>query len=166
MIGDKLLQNKDGVISETTFDEAKVGEKQLVGFYFSAHWCPPCRNFTPKLKKAFNGMVAAGVPITIIFLSSDGDDAEMKDYFKSHATISRFRSTLTRKRRSLTSSKCKAFPSSSSLTRTGRRSISTDAVRSRKKVKMRLRNGCESRFVAIFYNLFYTHLLVELRSEE
>ena len=25
-------------------------EKSLVLFYFSAHWCPPCRGFTPVLK--------------------------------------------------------------------------------------------------------------------
>ena len=40
LVGDKLLANKDGEICETTFDAARVGDKDLVGFYFSAHWCP------------------------------------------------------------------------------------------------------------------------------
>jgi len=82
LLGDKLLANKAGEISETSFDAAKVGDKDLVGFYFSAHWCPPCRNFTPKLKEAFNAM--DGEKITIIFVSSDKDENAMKDYFKSH----------------------------------------------------------------------------------
>merc|ERR1712038_793379 len=69
LIGDKLYVNKGG-------------DKDLVGFYFSAHWCPPCRNFTPVLKEAFNKM--DGDKITIIFVSSDQDEAGMKDYFKSH----------------------------------------------------------------------------------
>merc|ERR1712115_754415 len=81
-IGDKLLVNKGGEVGETTFDDAKVGDKDLVGFYFSAHWRPPCRNFTPVLKEAFNKM--DGDKITIIFVSSDQDEAGMKDYFKSH----------------------------------------------------------------------------------
>ena len=40
LVGDKLLVNKDGEISEVTFDASKAGDKALVGFYFSAHWCP------------------------------------------------------------------------------------------------------------------------------
>ncbi len=27
-----------------------VGGKDIIAFYFSAHWCPPCRAFTPILK--------------------------------------------------------------------------------------------------------------------
>merc|ERR1711972_562689 len=59
-----------------------IGDKPLVGFYFSAHWCPPCRGFTPVLKEAFNKM--DGDKITIIFVSSDQDKASMEDYFKAH----------------------------------------------------------------------------------
>ena len=29
-------------------DEAMAGKKALA-LYFSAHWCPPCRGFTPQL---------------------------------------------------------------------------------------------------------------------
>jgi nucleoredoxin len=41
------------------FDGTKVkakdalSSKKLVAFYFSAHWCPPCRGFTPVLKKFY-----------------------------------------------------------------------------------------------------------------
>jgi len=31
--------------------DALAGKKVLV--YFSAHWCPPCRGFTPLLKEAY-----------------------------------------------------------------------------------------------------------------
>ena len=41
-------------------DESVVGadsalaDKKLIGFYFSAHWCPPCRLFTPVLAEFYN----------------------------------------------------------------------------------------------------------------
>jgi len=28
-----------------------TGAGRTLGLYFSAHWCPPCRGFTPKLGK-------------------------------------------------------------------------------------------------------------------
>ena len=31
-----------------------AGDSPLVGIYFSAHWCPPCRGFTPKLVEFFS----------------------------------------------------------------------------------------------------------------
>ena len=60
----------------------KDGQKQLseilqgadlkyVGIYFSAHWCPPCRNFTPVLAEFYNSVNQNGKILEIIFVSSD-----------------------------------------------------------------------------------------------
>merc|ERR1712227_711490 len=58
---------------------AKIAGKPFA-LYFSAHWCPPCRGFTPKLAEWYN----AGLKdkMEIIFVSSDRDEASFNDYFK------------------------------------------------------------------------------------
>merc|ERR1712063_241733 len=48
--GAKLVK-ADG--SSVEADSALEG-KDLILFYFSAHWCPPCRQFTPMLKDRSN----------------------------------------------------------------------------------------------------------------
>ena len=48
LINGKALQ-RGADLSQVNANEALAG-KQLVCFYFSAHWCPPCRQFTPILK--------------------------------------------------------------------------------------------------------------------
>lgn len=55
----------------------------LVGLYFSAHWCGPCRGFTPKLVAFCKALSADGVELPIIFGSSDKNRAAMLDYFKT-----------------------------------------------------------------------------------
>lgn len=52
---------------------------KTVGIYFSAHWCPPCRSFTPNLvkfrdknKKSFE----------VVFVSSDRSSKAQMDYMK------------------------------------------------------------------------------------
>ena len=51
-LGDTLsgvkLTKKDGSI--VNGEDVK---NAVVGVYFSAHWCPPCRGFTPVLKQAY-----------------------------------------------------------------------------------------------------------------
>ena len=57
-------------------------EGKSLGLYFSAHWCPPCRGFTPMLVSAYNAVQAANPgKFEIVFLSSDRDEAAFKEYF-------------------------------------------------------------------------------------
>ncbi len=58
---------------------------KLVGIYFSAHWCPPCRAFTPKLVEFHKAVTGAGKPFEIVFVSSDKDEAAMTAYMKEAA---------------------------------------------------------------------------------
>jgi len=59
--------------------EALAGK--VVGVYFSAHWCPPCRGFTPKLAEIYQDLKKAGKNIEIVFVSSDRDEASFNEYF-------------------------------------------------------------------------------------
>ena len=53
------------------------------GLYFSAHWCPPCRGFTPELATFYNTATGQGDKFEIIFVSCDRDEPSFKDYFGS-----------------------------------------------------------------------------------
>ncbi len=55
---------------------------KLVGIYFSAHWCPPCRTFTPKLVEFHKAITDAGKPFEIVFVSSDKDGEAMSTYMQ------------------------------------------------------------------------------------
>jgi len=82
MIGDSV-QGKDGNVETTAF--AKKGH--VVGLYFSAHWCPPCRGFTPKLAEWYKNFKADANnankdKLEIVFVSSDRDQASFDDYYK------------------------------------------------------------------------------------
>jgi len=73
------LRKPDG--STVPTDEALVG-KSVVAFYFSAHWCPPCRGFTPELCKRYTDLKAAGKDFEMIFVSSDRDVSAYDEYHK------------------------------------------------------------------------------------
>lgn len=50
--------------------------------YYSAHWCPPCRKFTPELVSAYNELKPKHPEFELIFVSSDKDEEAMRDYMK------------------------------------------------------------------------------------
>ena len=56
---------------------------QLIGVYFSAHWCPPCRAFTPKLAQFYKNVNKNEKQIEIVFNSADQDLQSFKEYFSS-----------------------------------------------------------------------------------
>eukprot|EP00826_Nyctotherus_ovalis_P034685 TRINITY_DN290_c0_g1_i12.p1 TRINITY_DN290_c0_g1~~TRINITY_DN290_c0_g1_i12.p1 ORF type:complete len:145 (+),score=42.26 TRINITY_DN290_c0_g1_i12:114-548(+) len=77
LIGSKFKDcaNKGGDVTSDAFKDA-----QLVGIYFSAHWCPPCRAFTPVLVEFYNTVNESGKKLEIIFASLDNDAEEFKEY--------------------------------------------------------------------------------------
>ncbi len=52
---------------------------KTIGIYFSAHWCPPCRSFTPKL---VNFRDTNTKDFEVVFISSDRDTKAQMDYMK------------------------------------------------------------------------------------
>ena len=52
---------------------------KTVGIYFSAHWCPPCRSFTPNLVK-FRDKNKKN--FEVVFVSSDRSPKAQMDYMK------------------------------------------------------------------------------------
>ncbi|PTY01808.1 hypothetical protein DB346_11535 [Verrucomicrobia bacterium LW23] len=68
------------------FIKAKQVDTQVkyVLVYYSAHWCPPCRMFTPKLVNFYesykNVAKNKGVPFEVIFVSFDNSENEMEQY--------------------------------------------------------------------------------------
>ncbi|CAH1414972.1 unnamed protein product [Lactuca virosa] len=68
-------------------DSAKVRVSDLVGkhvlLYFSAHWCPPCRAFTPKLVETYHEIKKKHNNFEVIFISSDRDQDSFDEYYGS-----------------------------------------------------------------------------------
>uniref|UniRef100_A0A5B6YMS9 protein-disulfide reductase n=1 Tax=Davidia involucrata TaxID=16924 RepID=A0A5B6YMS9_DAVIN len=73
---DNFVIGKDGV---------KIPVSDLVGknilLYFSAHWCPPCRAFLPKLIEAYHKIKAKDDAFEVIFFSSDRDQTSFDEFF-------------------------------------------------------------------------------------
>ncbi|CAI9756277.1 unnamed protein product [Fraxinus pennsylvanica] len=76
--------NCDFVIGK---DGVKVRVSDLVGknilLYFSAHWCPPCRAFLPKLIEAYHKIKAKDEKFEVIFISSDRDQTSFNEFFST-----------------------------------------------------------------------------------
>jgi len=58
------------------------GSPKYTALYFSAHWCPPCRMFTPKLVAWYKDFKSKHPDFELVFVSSDRDETAMKDYIK------------------------------------------------------------------------------------
>jgi nucleoredoxin len=54
---------------------------KIVGIYFSAKWCPPCRGFTPSLVKFRD---ANQKDFEVVFVSSDRNAKAQKDYMNEY----------------------------------------------------------------------------------
>lgn len=58
------------------FDPSDV----YVGLYFSAHWCPPCRAYTPQLVDTYRALKTQGRHFEVVFCSMDQKITEFTSY--------------------------------------------------------------------------------------
>jgi len=72
------LQNGNLV---SCYDE-ELAPKQIYGLYFSAHWCQPCRKFTPQLVAYYDQIAHDHPEFEIIFLSADKSAEDMTTYMR------------------------------------------------------------------------------------
>ena len=89
LFGPSLLVQIDGI--QTLMDTSHVlYNSRLVAIYFSAHWCGPCRSFTPMLVEAFSVLKDAYPThgLEIVFVSSDRDTNSFNNYFASMPWLS------------------------------------------------------------------------------
>lgn len=78
-IADLPIIGKD---QDVKFADLNLGEKHIIGVYFSAHWCPPCRTFTPMLKKIYEECNSGTRKFEVIFVSLDRDKSQFEEYYK------------------------------------------------------------------------------------
>lgn len=76
---DHDLLAKDG----TKVKASSLATFDVVGIYFSAHWCPPCRGFTPRASATYEKAKKDGKSFEVVFVSSDKDEAQFNEYWGS-----------------------------------------------------------------------------------
>jgi nucleoredoxin len=74
----KHLVTKEGGKFSTRYQGA--ANIKYIAIYYSAHWCPPCRAFTPKLVEWYNEFKPKHKDFELVFASSDKDEIAMLEY--------------------------------------------------------------------------------------
>lgn len=70
------------------FETRALKDLDIVLLYFSAHWCPPCRTFTPKLKEFYNQVNSDSKKMEVIFISCDNTKEEYESYYSEMPWLS------------------------------------------------------------------------------
>ena len=78
ILGAELMVHRDGKVSRMPTAAALAG-KRFVALYFSAHWCGPCRKFTPLLSVCYEDQPEKD-EVEVVFVSSDHDVEGFDEY--------------------------------------------------------------------------------------
>jgi nucleoredoxin len=75
-----LVNSRNGVLHP--YVDAEFEKKKVIALYRSAHWCGPCRQFTPKLVAYYNRVAAAHPEFEVLFVSDDKSASAMEGYMR------------------------------------------------------------------------------------
>jgi nucleoredoxin len=78
-----LVRCQNGLL--TSYYDEELNRKKIYGLYFSAHWCPPCRKFTPQLVEYYNRVAREHPEFEIILMSADKSADAMAGYMRDTA---------------------------------------------------------------------------------
>ena len=83
-VSGNLVQLVDGELRPVpSGEESRLDKVKLFALYFSAHWCPPCRKFTPELIDFYQKVKKENPDFEIIFVSYDRSPEALADYVRS-----------------------------------------------------------------------------------
>lgn len=79
LLGDHVIRLSGEKVSVSTL----CGKDSIIGIYFSAEWCPPCKGFTPKLVEFYTKIKEKEniSKFQIVFVSWDKDESAFQEYF-------------------------------------------------------------------------------------
>jgi nucleoredoxin len=80
LVKGELVTSRNGILRP--YLDAEFEKKKLIALYMSAHWCPPCREFTPKLVAYYNKIAAAHPEFEVLFVSNDKTAGAMEGYMR------------------------------------------------------------------------------------
>eukprot|EP00746_Dinoflagellata_sp_MGD_P091801 gnl/MRDRNA2_/MRDRNA2_36364_c0_seq1.p1 gnl/MRDRNA2_/MRDRNA2_36364_c0~~gnl/MRDRNA2_/MRDRNA2_36364_c0_seq1.p1 ORF type:complete len:423 (+),score=121.86 gnl/MRDRNA2_/MRDRNA2_36364_c0_seq1:80-1348(+) len=129
LLGEKLLAASGEV---NTADV--LSGNGAVALYFSAHWCPPCRGFTPQLAEWYSSNLKTK-GLEVVFVSSDKDDGAFQEYFNTMPWLALPYSDRTKKEELSKKFKVSGIPSlvildseGKVITKDGRQAVSEDPI--------------------------------------
>ena len=64
------------------YNHENLKDVKVFVLYFSAHWCPPCRQFTPILAQQFGIHQQNSKKSMVIFVSGDRSQQEQLNYMR------------------------------------------------------------------------------------
>ena len=76
----KLVRLEDGKLQN--YDAGQLSSVKYYALYFSASWCGPCRDFTPKLVREYQRLKQKHPEFEVVFVSNDHSSGDMRDYMK------------------------------------------------------------------------------------
>lgn len=79
LLGPKLLKGGNPGHKINTSELQSVPK---IALYYSAKWCVPCKQFTPKLIELYNEANKEEQILEIIFVSGDNDEEDFEEYYR------------------------------------------------------------------------------------
>jgi nucleoredoxin len=78
-----LLNKVNTFVSNNGEVSNNLSSVKAIGVYFSAHWCPPCKQFTPVLAEFYKQVNASEKVFEVIFVSCDQNEESFKNYLST-----------------------------------------------------------------------------------